>query len=101
MAIKHGASCIDTAIHTTLLTLCRLQRESFLTFFYLRVVSVLVVCESGLSNGDALRDAFRHQRISSNCSLSLFKPPLEEVSRPVFLHRAAEAKRFAVYFTVT
>lgn len=29
MAIKQGASCIDMAIHTTLLALCRLERAFF------------------------------------------------------------------------
>lgn len=54
MAIKQGATCIDMAIHTTLLTLRRLERDIFLPFPPLFGVM--------LSNINAQRD--QNQRIS-------------------------------------
>lgn len=76
MAIKQRASCIDTAIHTTLLTLCRLEREFFLYLFYLYFGGVLLVLNSKFPISNLLVRKFHGQGF-------------------------AEGKTFAVTFKVT
>lgn len=87
MAIKHTASCIDTAIYTTLLTLCHLEREIFFSLpWFWWSVGV-----GGLKN-----ENFQNQKVSLNCSVSFLDLlSFQEVSWT--LH----CRDLFVYFTLT